>query len=120
MEIINWMNSHIPKGASIYINFDKRDFILHTDLKVAQATDFMAIEHGRIKNPLPLREDPTYIPINKVSWILWNKTADKAARQKMTWLTPDYVSLKRIPEDEFNLVFSNKRYDVYKNKFIQE
>jgi hypothetical protein len=112
---LDWISKYSSPGDSIYVNFDRRDVMLHTNLHIVNASDFAILETAIIKDPMPLYRDPTYMPMEKVKWIFWDKAADHTARYNYTWANPDYVSVKIIPEN-FIEVYSNPGYSIYLNK----
>ncbi len=111
---INWLNENAAPGDTIYVNFDRREVMLHTDLCVTNRSDFQAWEVARVLDPLALDQDPTCRPLEETKWIYWNRFTDDNARKKRGWLNPDYVTVEKIPSC-FRQEYRNSWVVIYKN-----
>lgn len=116
--LINWINQHIPVNSSIYVNFDRRDILLHTKLKVKRAYDFQATETGIYSTLYNHKLDPSYQDMNNIDYILWNQCSDINARTNKSWLTEYYISV-RVIQDNFKIIYKNNCHLIYKNDYSQ-
>lgn len=109
-----WAKNNIKSSDLVYVNFDKRDILLHTSATVVSAYDFKALEESHSHISYNKEQDPTYKPIESVHWIYWDSCADSNARDKEIWLNSNYVSLKSVPYF-FEIKYSNGCINIYEH-----
>lgn len=114
---ILWLQNSANPGASIYANTNRETLLIHTKLKLVNAADRSNEKNAVVIDPILPEQDPTHWPFEKTEWIFWNKSRDYMARVAKTWASPEYVSLKKIP-NYFSPAYETQRFVIYKNNLL--